>query len=88
MTFSAVFTIHQGNGEFSLEILKDLVAQGYSGDDLVHRFEGESKNIRKAIGVLLEEAEQLASGEKPAATFEDIFGTENFYEELKRLYKK
>ncbi len=69
--------IDQRNNEFSVEILKDLVAQGYSGDELVHRFEAESKNIRKAIGALLEEAEQIVSGEKAAANFEDVFGTDN-----------
>lgn len=69
--------IRRGEGEFSVEILKDLVAQGYSGDELVRRFEIESKNIRKAIGMMLEEAERIASGEVPAATFEDVFGTED-----------
>jgi len=69
--------IHQSHGEFSVEILKDLVSQGYSGEELVRRFEEESKNIRKAIGMVLEEAEQIASGEKPATTFEDIFCTED-----------
>jgi len=69
--------IRRGEGEFSVEILKDLVAQGYSGDELVRRFEIESKNIRKAIGMMLKEAERIASGEVPAATFEDVFGTED-----------
>ncbi|MEW6622224.1 MAG: AbrB/MazE/SpoVT family DNA-binding domain-containing protein [Bacillota bacterium] len=68
--------IHQGQGEFSVEILRDLVAQGYSGEELVRRFELESKNIRKAISAMLEEAEQIASGEKSAATFNDVFGSE------------
>lgn len=62
---------------FSVEILKDLVTQGYSGDELVSRFEAETKNIRKAIGVMLDEAEQIASGEKPAATFDDVFKMED-----------
>jgi len=69
--------IRLSNGEFSVEILRDLVAQGYSGNELVHRFESESKNIRKAIGAMLEEAAQIASGEKSAATLEDIFGAED-----------
>jgi bifunctional DNA-binding transcriptional regulator/antitoxin component of YhaV-PrlF toxin-antitoxin module len=62
---------------FSVEILKDLISQGYSGDELVRRFETESKNICKVIGSLIDEAEQIASGEKPAATFDDIFKTED-----------
>lgn len=69
--------IHHRNNEFSVEILKDLVSRGYSGEELVRRFEKESKSIRQAIGVMLEEAEQIASGKKPAATFEDVFDTDD-----------
>jgi hypothetical protein len=31
--------INRQPGEFSVEILRDLVSQGYSGDELVKRFE-------------------------------------------------
>jgi len=65
------------NGEFSAQILRELVAQGYSGDELIRRFEAQSKNIRKAIGKMLEDADKIADGSMPAATFSDIFGTEN-----------
>ena len=69
--------MHQNQGEFSVEILKDLVAQGYSGEELIKRFELESNNIRKSIGIMLNEAEHIAHGEIPAATFNDIFETED-----------
>lgn len=65
--------LRQSQSEFSVEILKDLVAQGYSGEELIRRFEAESKNIRQAIDLMLEEAEQIAAGEKTAATFTDVF---------------
>jgi bifunctional DNA-binding transcriptional regulator/antitoxin component of YhaV-PrlF toxin-antitoxin module len=68
---------NESHSEFSVEILKDLVSQGYSGEELVRRFEAESKQVRNAIGIMLEEAEQIASGEKPSATLEDVFGTED-----------
>ena len=69
--------LHRGPGEFSVEILKDLVSQGYSGDELVKQFETQSKNIKKAVINMLEEADAIAAGEKPAASFEKLFGSED-----------
>jgi len=69
--------LYREPSEFSVEILKDLVSQGYSGDELIKQFEIQSKNIRKAISNMLEEADAIAAGEKKAATFDDIFGPED-----------
>jgi bifunctional DNA-binding transcriptional regulator/antitoxin component of YhaV-PrlF toxin-antitoxin module len=69
--------LHRDAGEFSVEVLKDLVAQGYSGDELVKQFETQSKNIKKAVTNMLEEADAIAAGEKPATNFDDIFGSED-----------
>ncbi len=68
--------LHREPREFSVEILKDLVSQGYSGDELVKQFEAQSKNIKVAITNILEEADAIAAGEKKAANFHDIFGSE------------
>ena len=65
---------HNTHDDFSVEILKDLVAKGVSGDELVRQFEVETKNIRTAIGNMTAEAERIATGESPAATFDDVFG--------------
>jgi bifunctional DNA-binding transcriptional regulator/antitoxin component of YhaV-PrlF toxin-antitoxin module len=69
--------LHRELNEFSVEILKDLVSQGYSGNELVKQFEIQSKNIRKAVTNMLEEADAIAAGEKKAANFDDIFGSED-----------
>lgn len=69
--------IRNDQGEFSVEILKELVAQGLSGNELVRRFEVESKKIKQAIGIMVEESERIASGEIPAASFDDVFGKDN-----------
>ena len=69
--------LHREPSEFSVEILKDLVSKGYSGGDLIKRFEAESKNVKRAVTNILEEADAIAAGEKPAATFDDIFGSED-----------
>lgn len=69
--------LHREPSEFSVEILKDLVSQGYSGDELVKQFEIQSKNIKKAVTDMLEEADAIAAGEKKAANFDDIFCSED-----------
>ena len=66
--------LYQEHKEFSVEILKDLVSQGYSGKELVEKFETQSKNIKRAVGNLLEEADDIATGKKKAASFDDLFG--------------
>ena len=69
--------IHKEPGEFDIEILKDLVSQGYSGDELIKQFEIQSKNIKKAVNTMLKEADAIAAGVKPAANFEDIFNLDD-----------
>jgi len=60
--------------EFSVEILKDLVSQGYSGDELINQFKKQSSNIKKAVNQMLEEADSIAAGKKESESFDDIFG--------------
>ena len=62
--------------EFSVEILKDLVSQGFSGDELIRQFEVESKNIHNAARSLIDDAERIARGEMTSASFDDVFGKE------------
>ncbi len=69
--------LHRDTSEFSVEILKDLVAQGYSGDELVEKFEKQSKDIKGAVTNIREEADAIAAGEKPAANLDDVFGSED-----------
>ncbi len=66
--------ISKDGGEFSVEILKDLVAQGLSGDELIAKFTQQSQKIKTAIGQMLKDADDLAIGESKSASVEDIFG--------------
>lgn len=63
--------------EFSIEILKDLVSRGFSGDELVRQFEIERTNVKSAVQNMLKEADRIADGSMPSAKFGDIFGTKN-----------
>jgi len=61
---------------FTMEILKDLVSQGLSGEELLTKFAKQRSNIKKAVGVLINEADEIASGKRESATTKDIFGEE------------
>ena len=61
---------------FTMEILKDLISQGYSGDELLTKFAEQRDSVRKAINVLIEEADEIAAGKRKGATTKDIFGEE------------
>jgi bifunctional DNA-binding transcriptional regulator/antitoxin component of YhaV-PrlF toxin-antitoxin module len=61
---------------FTMEILKDLVGQGYGGNELIEKFSEQRANIKKAIGMLINEADEIATGRHKGATTQDIFGEE------------
>lgn len=63
-------------GEFAEQILADLIAQGYSGEELLSRFKKAQKEVRPAVEEMLAEAERAAGSEAEYATYDDIFGTE------------
>jgi len=66
---------HSDDG-FTMEILKDLVSQGLSGDELITQFAVQRNNIKKAVGLLIDEADEIADGKRKGATTKDIFGEE------------
>ncbi len=66
-----------GGDEFSVDILKDLIAKGFSGDELIRQFEIEQANIKGAVRKMAEDVDKMADGSLPSATFEDVFGSEN-----------
>ena len=63
-------------GEFAEQILADLIAQGFQGDELMERFRRINRSIRPAVEKLLAEADDIACGKKPSATMEQVFGGE------------
>ncbi len=63
-------------GEFAEQILEDLVAQGYSGMELLERFKKAQKEVRPAVEAMLMEAERVADSESEYASYGDVFGGE------------
>lgn len=64
-------------GEFAEEILKDLVAQGLSGEQLLDKFREMNRKVRPAIEALLAEADAVASNRHKQDKFQEIFDMEN-----------
>lgn len=50
--------------EFAEDILKDLIAKGYQGDQLLEEFRNTRSKIRPAIKKMIEEAESAAKNLK------------------------
>lgn len=63
-------------GEFSVEILRDLVARGYQGEELVSKFAEQKAELKTAIGRMVHEADEIARGKRKGATLSDVFGEE------------
>lgn len=63
--------------EFSEQILADLIAQGFSGQELLIKFKEMSKRSALALSKLVDEADSIARGEKKAATMADVFGAKD-----------
>lgn len=74
MTASA--GVHMSESEFSEEILADLTAQGYSGEELLGKFKEQSKKIRPAVEQLIAEADEIARSGK-SASMDEVFGAED-----------
>lgn len=59
--------------DFSEEILKDLISQGYSGEELLQKFKEYSQGIKEALHNLTEEADKIAEGKAEYYTLKDVF---------------
>ena len=68
--------LSSGDDSFTMEILRDLVSQGFSGDKLLTEFAKRRADIKNAIGLLRTEADEIAIGNRKGATTKDIFGEE------------
>ena len=68
--------LSNSDDSFTMEILQDLVSQGYSGDELLVKFAEQRTNIKKAVGLLISEADEIAAGKRKRVTTKDIFGEE------------
>ena len=62
------------NGEFSEEILADLIKEGYSGQELKKELQNRQTKVKPAVEKMLDDAHKMATGEAKSMAYEDVFG--------------
>lgn len=67
--------VQSAANEFAEEILTDLIAQGYSGNELLEQFKLQSKKMRPAVEAMVSEADEIAQTGK-AIPFGELFHAE------------
>ena len=64
-------------GEFTEQILSDLITEGYSGKRLLSEFKRRQAKIRPAVEKMLQQAKEAALDKAEYSSYEDIFGPED-----------
>ena len=65
-----------GGSEFSEQILADLIAQGYEGQELLDKFKEYSKAVRPAVIKLLKDNEDFVKSCEGRIPMNELFGAE------------
>ena len=68
--------VYAPGGDFSEHILADLIAEGFSGEELLTEFKLRQAKVRPAVKAMLKDAKAAARGEGEYVTYEEIFGAE------------
>lgn len=63
-------------GELAEAILKDLIEQGLSGEELLEAFKKQQSKVAPAVHSMLKEAKKVAKGKAPYETMDDVFSAE------------
>lgn len=58
---------------FSEQILEELIAEGYKGQDLLLEFKRRQAKVRPAVEEMLKAAEDAVNGAADFATYKEIF---------------
>lgn len=61
---------HGDFDDFSNEILKDVIHEGFKGEDIIREFECRKERIRPALRSLIAEAKETA---EPVENIDDLF---------------
>ena len=64
----------ENGGEFAEQILADLIAEGYSGQELLSEFKARQARVRPAVEEMLKAAKDAVNGAGEYYTYDDIFG--------------
>lgn len=64
----------ENGGEFAEQVLADLIAEGYSGQELLSEFKSRQSRVRPAVEKMLKTAKDAANGIGEYYSYEDVFG--------------
>lgn len=67
-------SLSESRSDFLECILKDLIKEGYEGEELFLKFKEMKKKIRPAVKELIKEADELAKSDKGEVSFDELFG--------------
>lgn len=69
--------VRQNGGEFAEQILADLLAQGYQGDELLVKFKEAQSKVRPAVERIIQEADAFAMKKDGGVSLEELFDAED-----------
>ena len=69
--------VRQNGGEFAEQILADLLAQGYQGDELLAKFKEAQSKVRPAVEKMIQEADELAAKKDGGVSLAELFDAED-----------
>ena len=64
----------ESGGEFAEHILSDLIAEGYSGQELLSEFRSRQSKVRPAVEKMLNAAKDAVNGIGEYYSYDDVFG--------------
>ena len=64
----------ENGGEFAEQILGDLIAEGYSGQELLSEFKSRQSQVRPAVEKMLKAAKDAVNGIGEYYSYDDVFG--------------
>ena len=69
--------VRQNGGEFAEQILADLLAQGYQGDELLAKLKEAQSKVRPAVERMIQEADAFAMKKDGGVSLEELFDAED-----------
>lgn len=63
---------NETGGEFAEQILSDLIAKGFSGEELLQKFKERQAQVRPAVEAMIAQAEGAAQGTEAYESYEEL----------------
>lgn len=65
------------DGVFAEQILAELIAQGFSGQELLCEFKKKQAQVRLAVEAMLLDAKRVVEGKEKYVSYDDVFDMED-----------